>query len=56
MVRVARSAAPASHGDSADAEKLARADLNDLAALQVEAIKTRSTIRGIAPAAFRLFT
>ena len=41
-------------GDAEDAEKLARADLNDLAALQVEAIKARSTVRGIAPAADRM--
>jgi hypothetical protein len=41
-------------GDAEDAEKLARADLNDLAALQVEAIKARSTVRGIAPAAERM--
>ena len=38
-------------GDADDAEKLARADLNDLAALQVEGIKASSKMRGVAPAA-----
>lgn len=38
-------------GDADDAEKLARADLNDLAALQVEGIKASSKMRSVAPAA-----
>lgn len=38
-------------GDTDDAEKLARADLNDLAALQVEATKMESKVRGVGPAA-----
>lgn len=41
-------------GDAADAEKLARADLNDLAALQVEGIKASSAVRGVGPAADRM--
>jgi hypothetical protein len=41
-------------GDAADAEKLARADLNDLAALQLEGIKASSTIKGISPATERM--
>jgi len=38
-------------GDAEDAEKLARADLNDLAALQVEGIKASSALKGVGPAA-----
>lgn len=41
-------------GDAADAEKLARADLNDLAALQLEGIKSYSTIKGVGPATERM--
>lgn len=41
-------------GDTADAEKLARADLNDLAALQLEGMKASSTIKGIGPATERM--
>jgi hypothetical protein len=41
-------------GDAADAEKLARADLNDLAALQLEGIKASSAIKGISPATERM--
>lgn len=38
-------------GDADDAEKLARADLNDLAALQVEGVKAQSNLKSIGPAA-----
>jgi len=43
-------------GDADDAEKLARADLNDLAALQLEATKASSAIKGVGPAADQMIS